>query len=159
LQTFNVVIDKGCLDTFLFRSKHGERHKLLHQVLQTIREKVASGGVYLVISPRTGLSKLLRSNGIEFDRQELLLEKGELEGDNADQRRVFLYVCRFDSSGTEESDGSVNPLNSSAVSYQEDRCPTCGLLAQEFLKARKGRSEDYLQRVWLGHCTHCKASS
>lgn len=63
---FDVVVDKGCADTFQFRGKTNESDELLRQLFHSVYAVLRPGGAYLVVTPRRKV-KHLRSWGWDSD--------------------------------------------------------------------------------------------
>lgn len=57
--TWDAILDKACLDTFLFRSRHRGENKSYSGVIQTALDNIwsllADDGVYILMSPRNKL--------------------------------------------------------------------------------------------------------
>lgn len=63
---FDVVVDKGCADTFQFRGKTSESDGLLRSLFRSVHAVLRPGGAYLVVTPRKKV-KHLRSWGWDSD--------------------------------------------------------------------------------------------
>jgi hypothetical protein len=162
----DVILDKGCVDTFLFRSKNrGENHEytnILQEVLNNIWSWMAADGVFLVISPRSKLKAVRDFSGFSSVERHLLTRessKGELVGDKNDSGTpAYVYVCR------KNVDYKIGETPTYTVNFRdlpEDdaRCPNCGLTFQELRKgeAVERRGVVFWTRQWKGHRIHCKA--
>jgi len=95
--TFDIILDKACLDTFLFRSRQrGGGHpyaQLVKNVLNNIQSWLINKGVYLILTPRRKLKSVRDFVGFQSIERHVLdltyLSRGELEGDDED-RSIFL---------------------------------------------------------------------
>lgn len=164
---FDLVIDKGCLDTFLYRSRlRGTRktvliHTVLNHIYTTLRPRT---GRYLVVSPRRKINVFRDFPGFAVTRYELHhcklndLVFGDLDGSDKQQQQppsaMYLH------SGTPNPHyNPETPQGSTAKPPQdEDLCPNCGL---DFLNFRQGEALDgrgcaFWYRRWKGHCVHCR---
>lgn len=61
---FDVVVDKGCADTFQFRCKTSESERLLRRLFRSVHAVLRPGGAYLVVTPKKKV-KHLRNWGCE----------------------------------------------------------------------------------------------
>ena len=175
--SFDLVIDKGCLDTFLYRSRlRGTRKtELIHTVLRHIYATLCPRtGRYLVVSPRRKMNVFRDFPGFAVTRYELLhhhddvndsLVFGDLDGSDKQQQQqqqqqqtppstVYLH------SGTPNPQYDPDtPQGSTAKPPQEeDVCPNCGLdfLTFRHGEALDGRGRAFWYRRWKGHCVHCR---
>lgn len=71
---FDIVVDKGCADTFQFRAKTNESDGLLRRLFRSVHTALRPGGAYLVITPRKKV-KHLRS--WHWDSDVLTTAKGD----------------------------------------------------------------------------------
>jgi len=154
---FNMILDKGCLDTCLFRSKKADQwvDKVLHNLHSWLSD---NGGVYCIITPRTKLKAVRDFSGFDVDRTVLpacdfgtgTVQARSGVNHQESNDRYYLYSCRYrkitiDSKDTKD----VLPLGSN--------CSKCGLSFDQFCRStKKNRTEEYLKRHWLGHQQHCK---
>jgi SAM-dependent methyltransferase len=93
---FDVVVDKGCADTFQFRAKTNESDALLRRLFRSVHAVLRPGGVYLVVTPRKKV-KHLRSWGRDSDARmtakgDVLATKCRTEMGWALQRRHDLGI-------------------------------------------------------------------
>jgi hypothetical protein len=168
---FDVIIDKGCLDTFLFRTKQrGSGQKPYGQLIRTVLDNIHSwlrssstdnpddSGVYLILTPRAKLKSARDYLGFSSFERHLLdvtnMSRGDLEGDDDDER-IFLYKCRkntlYSPSCTEAFGIDNRPI------ADQDTCQTCMLTFVDFRKGEEllGRGEAFWFRQFKGHCSHC----
>lgn len=170
-----VVLDKACLDTFLFRSRQRGEHKVYPQVLQTALDNVWSmlsdNGVYMLISPRTKLKAVRDYNGFaEVKRSSFDSTKkgsveskknvpgGKVEGKSDEKDHIcHIYVCH---KNLDYVPGVSRPFK---ASYRElpldDAACNCGLKFVDFRKGEdvEGRGTVFWTRQWKNHCIHCKS--
>ena len=171
---FDVILDKGCLDTFMFRSKNRGGRKsyspLLRGVLDNIHCWLCNGtatnggdsknvGIYLIISPRSKLKGARDYKGFcEYQRHRLDstdLNRGELV-EAQDDKPTFLHVCR------KNPHYSLSCTDAFCIEKKrisdEDTCRACRLMFLEFRKGEGllGRGEIFWFREWSSHCQHCK---
>ena len=156
---FDAILDKGCLDTFLFRSKQrGSGKKSYSPLVQTVLENVHSwlrdDGVYFAMTPRPKLKSARDFTGFcSFERHNLTgkAEKANLEGK---EERTFLYMCRKNT--------QYDPTRAFSVERElvkdDDVCQKCKGTFLEYRKGEAlwGRGEAFWHREWKGHCIHCK---
>jgi SAM-dependent methyltransferase len=161
LNKFDMILDKGCVDTFLFRSRQrGENHvytNLLHTVLDHLHTWMTpSDGMYLLISPRSRLRAVRDYGGFgSVQRQVLATAKAELVGDND---TGYLYTCQTNAK-YQAGFSSPFPGNYRELPEEDSVCPHCGITFGDMRKgeAVEGRGQVYWTRQWKGHCIHCKA--
>lgn len=178
--TFDAVIDKGCLDTFLFRSRQrGSGRQQAHgSLISTALDRVQSflkqdSGVYVILTPRSklksvrdyaGFSSVQRHAIDPADQRDFC--RGDLEekqfNQNQNKRkkdeRFFLYVCCKNSNYSyHDQHRQAFVVDRQNVS-EDDKCLKCGTSFFDFRQrnGRAGRSEAYCLRQWKGHCLHCK---
>jgi SAM-dependent methyltransferase len=169
---FDVILDKGCLDTFLFRSRQrgGGRQPygvLLSTVLNNLQSWLCQpSGQYLVLTPRSKLKSARDYVGFaSVERQPLdvsRLDLGDLEGtDPQDEpslqpEPLFLYICKpcleYD-----PSRGESFPRDH-PVPHDVDTCSVCSMSFAAYRRGERlsGRGDAYWSRQWRGHCLHCK---
>jgi hypothetical protein len=172
---FDIILDKGCLDTFLFR-RGGSGNKpygpLVRNVLDNIQSWLVDGcgisgvngnddgtsaaGVYIVLSPRKKLKSTRDYKGFSNHRRNELdlavLNCGDLQGK---LESVFLHQCRKNKAYSRSCRDAFNVEK--AVFADCDTCRSCETTFIEFRKGERmlGRGENFWFREWKGHCTHC----
>lgn len=174
---FDLILDKGCLDTCLFRSKKADQW--VKTVLNHIHSWLSStnshnsDGVYVIVTPRSKLKVVREHPGFVTTRSILTNEDygcGDLEprsnstgagGGTAataaiKEQRQYMYICRrVDATHTVCANGGHENENDFASC-----CASCGVTFAAFCEEpRKGRTVAYWTRHWLGHQQHCKMSS
>ncbi|GMH49931.1 hypothetical protein TrRE_jg13463 [Triparma retinervis] len=100
LGSWDVVVDKGCLDTFMFRSPAQSRLEHVTRALDNVHDLLKPGGRYVVVSPRANLQARLGGVGWRLKdwrgwktvsrrkvKCEVTLEGRTGTGD------VFVYTC------------------------------------------------------------------
>jgi hypothetical protein len=176
-QQYDVILDKGTLDTFLFRSKRtskcSERYPpLLLPILNNIHQWLRLGGKskYIIISPRAKIKAVRDYIGFASVRRikldvsklggTLLLEsnvKNNSDIDNLSRGYIFIYECTRNDDYKSDVD---TPFRSESDQTVDDPsiCPKC----QHNFKAFRGSIETCDQGVitwirrWKNHIVHCK---
>ena len=104
-QRYDIILDKGTLDTFLFRSKRTDKGSqmyppLLSHLLNNIHGWLNPGGTYVIISPRSRIKAVRDFNGfksvrtLKFDEPlgNLVLLKSN--NTNRDRKNgVYIFNC------------------------------------------------------------------
>ena len=158
--SFDTILDKGCLDTFMFRSKNrgGKTDlKLLQTVLNNIWSMMSDDGVYLVISPRSKIKSLRDFNGFQSVTRHVLssMAKGDLEGKDKSNTPGYIYVCN---KNVKYEIGKTPPFGGIEGEELPEQCPSCFITFFDFRKGEvvEGRGKSIWIRQWKGHCLHCK---
>lgn len=201
--SFDMILDKGCLDTFLFRTRQrgDHRQKVARTVLDNIcyllkdpclasstgnstsaSQKCPSemGGVYTIQTPRAkfrpvkeypGFAKVVRTT--LDDNQGILVPTGAgdfKQNGELKREKLYLYSCykRSDRGhNKEQSRDSADPQQqlempkAASPLLDTDDCHKCGITFLDFRKgeALKGRGAKFWERLFRGHCRHCKGTS
>jgi len=168
-QHYDVVFDKGCLDTILFRSENSLRMNLSARLLNNVHSLLRIGGLskYLVLSPRKKIKPLREFPG--FQRVERFcvsqnpdIIAGDLDGSHNyvvnSNPAVYLYVCTKD-----EQYCQANIVQSLSVYDFTDKstvvCPKCKMALIQFTKGLESIASQGLRtcsRRWQNHILHCK---
>jgi hypothetical protein len=165
----DLILDKGCLYTFLFRTrcrgKGADYNELVGRVLDNIHTWLKPTGKYMLITPRAKLKAVRDYTGFaSMERFALPAHSaGALEGSMAQESKArnkhlgYLHVC------TRNNDyvvGSCPQFRGIIQRAPPDDavCRACGIT---FLQLRNGESlggqgGKVWARQWKGHCTHCK---
>ena len=183
---WDVILDKGCIDTLLFRSRQrGENHvytNLMQTVLDNIYQWLSphSHSIYLLISPRSKIRAVRDFAGFESpvrrhslpktnwtattstrqEDQEFLVKGGRpIQKQNQKPRDTpgYLFVCRKHSD-YQPGISSPFPGDYRRVPDEDSKCH-CGITFYQFRKgeAVEGRGQVFWTREWKNHCIHCKA--
>jgi hypothetical protein len=173
---YDVVLDKGCLDTFLFRNSRGnkstDRHPpLLAALLLNVSKMLQPGGKYVVISPRRRIPSLAQFVGFKTDITKLEVEAryvGDLEGNQGDNPSAKAYVFACKRARDVDIGDHLDPPNENSSSMFRDTselslisdesiCEGCGLTFAIFRgdEPLTGRGEMRWFRKWKGHKQHC----
>jgi hypothetical protein len=159
---WDLIIDKGCLDTFLFRSRqrgpNSDYNELIQRVLDNLHSWLKySSGLYMVISPRTKIKAVRDYEGFSSVHRYTLPASSisMLEGTKCDSG--YLFVCSRNDNYTPGFSIPFRRQPDQQTPSDDATCPNCGV---SFLLFRKGES---LQgkgaytwtRLWQGHCKHC----
>jgi SAM-dependent methyltransferase len=163
---FDFILDKCCLDTFLFRSRQraGPQTygKLIRCVIDNIHSWLCKEGVYVILSPRTKFKTVRDYVGFSsVERYELdpaELQRGYVEGKEAKPDCIFLYVCRKNPAYSPSTEEAFPCLHDHQQPQDEDSCQICGVT---FVKFRNGEGlagsrGAWWHRKWKGHIAHCK---
>lgn len=160
----DVVLDKGCLDTFLFRSKNTGRGygSLVRAVLDNVHHMLnPSGGKYLILSPRTKLKAIRDYVGFSsVVRRQLgpgFQPAGLQENHKKANESLFLYICQVNPDyNVDKCDDAFGLLREKPI--DSDPCPKCKINFYKFRlgEALEGRGASYWYRLWKGHKQHCK---
>ena len=146
---FDVVLDKGCLDTFLYRSSKGSQ--LVPKLLGNVCDWLSDNGRYLVLTPRPKISVLRDYPGFSSVQRVILNDSnatlGDLDGGTTKQV-VYLHICT-----KRHPDSPTICENSDDMLPQE--CGACGMSLQEFQGID---SHAKVVRRWKGHLVHCRSS-
>jgi hypothetical protein len=165
---WDAVIDKACMDTFLFRSKsRGDKRNypmVVLMALETIWRLISDNGVYILISPRRKLKPIRDFAGFSSVEKleirpevkcNILSPKGFRQKDPSDV--YFMYICR---KNAEYVVGDPNPFRLPLCDMPSDdtRCENCGM---SFAALRQkddpeGRRGIFMLRKWKNHCAYCK---
>jgi SAM-dependent methyltransferase len=182
---FDLILDKGCLDTCLFRSKKATMwlDTVLNNIHGWLKPKT---GVYVIITPRSKLKAVRDFPGFVVSRRPLTAEhygRGDLEprsGCSTDQRKSNSHVQSnvgviaevTDSSALQQQQYLYScrhvPLDGMARERVEttdslptasDHCPACRISFPSFRLQHcqtRDRADTYWDRHWVGHKLHCK---
>ena len=180
---FDVVLDKGCLDTFLFRSARNVHDSLttslMNRIVSWLGNNDGNGNdngngnekYYIVCSPRPKIKALRDFQGWnKIERFIVNDELADLEGiddesqDNTSTttstttstRQVYLFICSKNDNYTPgEGPAFVDVYQKEADSHPETTCRICGLTLKEFANGLSLHNKKLL-RQWKGHRLHCK---
>lgn len=167
-QQYDVILDKGTLDTFLFRSKRTNKGSepyppLLLPLLNNIHGWLKNGGRYLIISPRGRIKAVRDYIGFQSVRRVAFnldnLGGAVLMKSNADsttKNEVYIYECVRNDDYNPQSD---EPFRSTAKAVDDQSaCAKC----QQTFKEFRGKVEVEHQgkivweRKWNNHVLHCR---
>ena len=148
--TWDVVVDKGCLDTFMFRSPAQERLKHVTTALDNIHTLLCPGGRYVVVSPRANLQA--RFGGVGWRLKDWMGWKSvtrrkvkcevSLEG-RTGVGDIYIYACIREDSYDPKAEG----WKFKEQDEGPEVCPGCG----KDRGVRIGRGF----RQWRNHVSHC----
>eukprot|EP00797_Seminavis_robusta_P009445 Sro1683_g290910.1 n/a (307) ;mRNA; r:6289-7209 len=184
-KSFDMIIDKGCLDTFAFRTRQrgDQKNVLVQSVLDNVFDLLKDGdndnntepGVYVSISPRAkfralqkypGFSKVQRIPlGVGKVKAELMESNahsnnshGQDSPDDSKKERetLYMYVCTKQPNFHPQQGHQRNQL--AMVPEDSEACPVCGVKFHEFRKGEdiNGRGGKFWTRIFRGHTRHCK---
>ena len=172
---FDMILDKGCLDTCLFRSKNTETW--IDVVLQNIHSWLkVPNGLYTIITPRSKIKHVRDYIGFHVTRtilNESQFGSGDLEPrsgsttnlhqsdgtfDAVKESHQYMYTCR-----RRQIIDIPNKTDASDVAIEQSLCITCGVTYGSFctMKGSKVCASDtkYWNRRWQGHLQHCRSST
>jgi SAM-dependent methyltransferase len=159
---WDIILDKACLDTFLFRSRQrGQRRgytTLVQTALDNIWSWMADDGVYLIISPRPRLKAVRDYAGFCSVEKHALSSapKGDRINDKTDNPG-YIYVCRKNKA---YAPGKTPAFAAYYTGLPQDdaKCRHCGITFVELREgeAVEGQGDDFWTREWKDHCLHCK---
>lgn len=151
--SYHVILDKGCLDTFLFRSSQSQGSQLLTKLLDNVWNWLFDGGQYLVLTPRPRITVLRDYPGFSSVERVILDDSnatlGDLEdGQSMKNQVVYLHICTKHNSYQPGDDC----LSDGVEEEIPQHCETCNLTLQDF-RHNKSLAKDL--RRWKGHRQHC----
>ena len=170
---YSVILDKGTLDTFLFRSKRTKKGSSSHPpiltvLLNNIHCLLSSDGIYLIISPRSKIRSLRDFQGFTsvcriavdvttFDGSVVLVKGNSENAKQQPKSEVYLYQCIKNDKYSPARD---EPYNTNLKCKAED-CSTCGKCGMSFKQFRgkvevKDQGEVVWKRRFNNHIVHCK---
>jgi len=175
--SFDMILDKACLDTFAFRSRQrgDQKDVLVQKVLNNIHSLLKdNSGVYIIISPRIKFKSVRDYEGFQKVERSILDPNyvGDSHGkyyckkSKPGRKNFYMYACYKKTSG-DNNNNNNDPVVATSSSSQpprledSDRCSKCSLSFLEFRKGEdpKGRGMKFWQRLFRGHCRHCKGES
>ena len=165
--SFDLIFDKGCLDTFAFRSRQRGTQKgvLVNTVLNNVRsllkdqdEDGGGVGAYLIFTPRRKFQPVKEYPGFsKVERTPLGVPKGELMESNGKGNvkvdpELYMHACYKGDLSSSDSQPSRG------IPADTDVCPKCGVTFFDFRKgeALEGRGGKFWTRHFRGHGRHCK---
>jgi len=165
----DVILDKGCLDTFLFRSGYNERENLVRRMLENVYRGLKDGGRFIVMTPRSRVTLLRDYRGFSSVKQIVLnqassqVELAELDGNKHDRETTecYMFVCQKDPSFDPGKDSPFRGSHDVSLEPDEDVCPRCGTSFLDFHGGAdmRGRGSKSWSRRWRAHCLHCKGNA
>lgn len=158
--SFDIILDKGCLDTFAFRSKQRGQNQpyapLIRTVLDNIHSWLKQDGVYWVLTPRQKFRAVRDLRGFQSVQRVDVgsMRRGELV---STQEGTFLHVCRKNESySANPAEIAFDREDDDLIINDTSSCSKCHLTFYDFRKGERQRGEAVWLRQWKGHCRHCK---
>jgi len=180
--SYDLILDKGCLDTFLFRSrKRGEQKdflvvSVLRNIHALLREPCSSsqstGGIYTIQTPRRKFRPVQDFPG--FDRVERTMmddanagmlvptSSPEIKQNGVLKREhLYLYCCYKGTVNIQFQRQQHTAVAPHPPLVDADACAKCGLLFRDLRKGEDvhGRGIKYWTRMFRGHARHCKGNA
>ncbi len=160
-ESFDIILDKGCLDTFAFRSKQRGQNQpynlLIRTVLDNIHSWLKPDGVYWVLTPRQRFRSVRDFRGFQsVQRVDLTtIPRGELV---STQHHTYLHVCKKNQQYIPNTGESAFRTENEEVIDDASFCSNCHMTFYDFRKGEPvdGRGKAVWWRQWRGHCRHCK---
>ena len=175
IRKYNVILDKGTLDTFLFRSKRTKKGSSIHPPLLTpLLNNIhrwllpGCGSKYIIISPRSKIKSVRDFKGFAsvrrtkvdtatLDGNDVVLVKSNNKEAARSKSEVYLYECIKNDKYKPDVDEPYSSMGCNSNS-DDETCGKCGLSFKEF----RGnvdvldQGEAVWARRWKNHCAHCK---
>lgn len=172
-QKYDIILDKGTLDTFLFRSKRTKKGTashppLLTPLLNNTHRWLRSGckAKYIIISPRPKIKSVRDFRGFASVRrikvdttgmgEDVVLVKGNSEKSTQAKTEVYLYECTRNDSYNPEEDSPYFSLGYNTE--DESTCEKCGVSFKDFRGKAFDQGEIVWARRWKNHGVHCKGA-
>jgi SAM-dependent methyltransferase len=149
---FDVLLDKGCLDTILFRTDKRTVSAVASKFLNHVFQALADNGVYLIVTPRRKHALLKLFQGFDSVERIALSEPAAEIYKAQKNTQSYLYACRKRKNYTPRVDSAFIEASSCEQQDAYESCPSCGILQTDFRCQGNNRL-----REWTGHCKHCKA--
>lgn len=130
---WSVVVDKGCLDTFLFR--YGTSVNPVPLLLSAIHQALRCDGVYIICTPRRRIKELAAHGGFCVTRIALPAD-GEVHGE-LQSNGCFVHLAR-----------------KVAIRQVEAVPPSCSSCGQLYPVGTQPGSRQ--ERKFVNHLLHCK---
>uniref|UniRef100_A0A7S2YDU0 Methyltransferase domain-containing protein n=1 Tax=Entomoneis paludosa TaxID=265537 RepID=A0A7S2YDU0_9STRA len=176
--SFDLVFDKGGLDTFLFRSRYRGSDRADHPVVHSILQNIFSWlrpvtGIYTTITPRVKIKPLRNFGGFsQIDRRNLSAEastaplgdpnavaaaKLELKSVQLKPVEFFAYIC-YRNESFNPAEGIELDAQQELAPLDSDACQKCKTKFSEFRGSLclGSKSAKAWRREWKGHQSHCK---
>lgn len=170
---YDIIIDKGCLDTFLFRNarkdKRTESHPpLLVCLLTNVYRLLKNGsGRYIFVSPRSKIPSVRDFAGFAEVKRVAMYGSGDLDGKRRQPEEskwrkshlAYVYICVKGGPIEIDNEGSLfHDTYDTSLSNDQDTCPKCAISFGDFREGRDitQKGELVWGRIWKGHKTHCK---
>lgn len=174
IRRYDMILDKGTLDTFLFRSKRTNKGCELHPpllmpLLNNIHRwlRLGSDAKYVIISPRSKIKSVrdfcgfksvcrVRVDTTMLNSDDVILVKGNGENASISKSEVYLYICLKDDIYDPDEDVPYRSMKDS--SEDDSICTKCGMNFKQYRGTVdvKDQGEVVWTRRWRNHIVHCK---
>ena len=168
-QLYDTILDKGTLDTFLFRTKRTKKGSemyppLLLSLLNNVHGWLNHGGLYIIISPRSRIKAVRDYNGfksvtsVKFDVNPVgdvvLLKSNNIHSGR--KNHVYIYKCKRNDDYDPERDAPFRITEKSTD--DQSTCPKCQMSFRAFRGNVELKDQGVVvwSRRWSNHVVHCK---
>ena len=164
---FDVVLDKGCLDTFFFRSrtrgpgKFALMETFLGQVAACLHKNANGTSRYLCVSPRRKIKPLRDGILLQHVQPPRALPRDDNDLVEGDAERTTYYLRACCCRHSTKKNISDTASNKEQLPCDQDTCRSCQMTFWDFRngEALQGRGSAFWSRRWKGHCQHCYGRS
>jgi predicted phosphohydrolase len=148
--TFDMVLDKGCLDTFLFRSERKLHEALVQRLLGRVYSLTRR--YYVVVTPRSKIKPLRDYEGFSVQERRVLRDDlGALQSSDSKKEEAYLFICVKNFRYIPEQE----PITEDDKELS-GTCDQCGISYVDFCKSSPSGKES---RRWRNHRLHCKGDN
>ena len=159
---YHVVLDKGAIDTFMFRSKTKKSEEsyppILMRLLDNIHRWLRDEGRYIIVTSRRSIPAVQDFRGFsDVTKTKLDVESNLCKGNKSRKTKddIYLYKCTKHSS---YRPGVDDAYDSKPIVDDETECPKCGMTFRQLMGniAALDQGTAIWTRRWHGHVQHCK---
>ena len=159
---YHFIIDKGAIDTFMFRSKTKKSEDsyppILVRLLDNIHRWMRDGGRYVIVTSRRSIPAVQDFRGFSnVTKTKLGVESILCKGDKSKKTKddIYLYECTKHRSyrpGVDDAHASKPTVD------DKTECPKCGMTFRQLRGniAALDQGTAIWTRRWHGHVQHCK---
>ena len=180
---YDMILDKGCLDTFLYRTQHKMQWEIMSTLLDNIHSWLKPrNGLYIILSPRSKIKPVRDYVGFQSVERVELRENspsidniiiGDLNGrraiqanknknKNKNENAIYMYICRKNdayipgerSPFKSNSNEKIESSDDNCGINKKQKCNKCGLLFEEFIGSDVDMGQG--EKTWLRRFrNHC----